>query len=341
MRFPRTCVIAGAVIVLMFEVRASVRAQAALLLQDADGAAEVLSPTGHDSIYFARICAASPARLRRCAPGELGTVISRYRGVGGYDWLAMPLVPYLYSVEDTAQVPARVDRETVESLRFAYHQAHLMSLGNVPEGGGFHRGWNQLAGAAYERRIWVFRFATSEAQDDAFIRKMNAEANRSHFNIFFRNCANFTSAVLDFYFPHSFKRHILPDLGMTTPRQVAYELVRYARKHPAIELSVMEIPLVPGFHHSSRVGKTAAESFVVTGYVVPIAVLSPYAAGAILADDLVWGRDPLPLKNARILSPQETAVLASPSNKVAAQNSFGQKNGGSSAAFAQPLSAYR
>jgi hypothetical protein len=319
MRISRAWAFSWAAIALVSQACVHARAQAALLLQDADGIAEVLSPTGHDSVYFARICASSPTRLRRCEPGELGAVISRYRDVAGYDWLAMPLIPYLYSVENASEVPAQVNRESLQSLRLACHDAHLMSLGNVKEGGGVHRGWNQLVGAAYERRIWVFRFATTEAQDDAFIQKMNADANQSRFNIFFRNCANFTSAVLDFYFPHSFKRRVLPDLGMVTPRQVAYELVRYAQKHPEIDLSVMQIPLVPGFHHSSRVGKSAAESFIVTGYIVPIAILSPYAAGAILADDLIWGHYPLKLKNAHVLSPQTVAALAIPPSSINAR----------------------
>jgi len=313
------------------------RAQAALLLQDADGTAEVLSPTGHESLYFARICAASPTKLRRCGPGELGVEIGRHRGIAGYDWIAIPLIPYLYSVEEASQVPAHVNRETVQSLRMSYHDAHLMSLGNVPEGGGVHRGWNQLVGAAYERRIWALRFETTEAQDDAFIAKMNAEANRSHFNIAFNNCANFAGEALDFYFPHSFKRHILPYAGMVTPRQVAYELARYAKKHPEIHLTVMEIPLVRGNRNSSRVGMSAAESLIVTGYVIPIAILSPYAAGVIAADDLVWGRYRLTLKNAPVLTPLTVAgSLATPANRSGTNLA---KSGSSSAQAGQGADA--
>jgi hypothetical protein len=336
MRITRARAISLAVAVLMSQSCPHGRAQAALLLLDADGAAALLSPTGHEAVYFARICAAGASHLRRCRPGELGVVISRYRGIGSYDWLAMPLIPYLYSVENAAQVPSRVNRESVQSLRLAYHDAHLMSLGNAQEGGGVHRGWNQLVGAAYERRIWVFRFATSEEQDDAFIRRMNADANHSHFNIFFSNCSNFTSSVLDFYFPHTFKRRILPDLGMVTPRQVAYELVRFAQKHAGVHLSVMEIPLVPGIHRSSRVGKGADASLIASGYVIPIAILSPYAAGAILADDLIWGREPLPLKNALVLSPQELAALKSPSNQIIAQESTQPGNAPSNVTLAGP-----
>ena len=288
------------------------RGQAALLLQDADGIAEVLSPTGHESLYFARICAASPTKLRRCGPGEPGVEIGRHRGIAGYDWIAIPIIPYLYSVDQASEVPARVNREVVQSLRLRYHDAHLTSLGNVPEGGGVQRGWNQLVGAAYERRIWALRFETTEAQDDAFIARMNAEANRSHFEILFNNCANFAGEVLDFYFPHVFKRRVLPDAGMVTPRQVAYELVKYAKRHPELHLTAMEIPLVRGNHNTSRVGMSAAQSLIVTGYIVPIAILSPYAAGAILADDLVWGRYPLTLKQAQILTPGTITDLGSP-----------------------------
>lgn len=339
MRIPWTRAIRLALAVLAIDLCLHVHAQAALLLHDADGAAALLSPTGHESVYFARICAASPTHLRRCRPGELGAVISRYHGIGGYDWLAMPLIPYLYSVENVSQLPTRVNRETVQSLRLAYHEAHLTGLGNAPEGGEMHPGWIQLAGAAYDRRIWAFRFATTEAQDDAFIQKMNADSNRSHFNIFFRNCSDFTSSVLDFYFPHTFRRQVFPDLGIVTPRQVAYELAGYARKHPEVELTVMEIPLVPGIHRSSRVGKGADASLIASGDVIPIAIFCPYAAGAILADDLIWGRQPLPLKNARVLSPREMDALNSPSNRVVAQESTELGNGISKAASVQRLRA--
>lgn len=310
MRIPRA--IAIILVVHTFLGLACVRghAQAALLLQDADGIAQVLSPTGHEAVYFARICADSPAQLRRCRPGETGAVIARYHGIGGYDWLAMPLIPYLYSVEDASAVPARVDRDAVQQLRVQYHDMHLTNLGpNVSEGGGVRRGWNQLVGAAYERRIYAFRYETTEAQDDAFIARMNAAANRSHFNILFGNCADFAAGVLNFYFPHLTRRRPVPDAGIVTPRQVAYDLVRYAGKHPELHLTVMQIPLIQGFHRSSRVGKSAAESLIVTGYVVPIAILSPYAAGAIIADCLAWGRLPLPLQDAESLTPATMSIL--------------------------------
>ena len=323
MRFPRAMCSIALFFVLGAAVPVSCRAQGALLLEGADGISRVFDPTGHDAVYFARICAASPTQLRRCNPGELGVVIARYEGIGGHDWLAVPLIPYLYSVEEAGDVPSRVNHETVEALRRRYHEAHLLSLGAVTEGGRVKRGWNQLVGAAYERRIYAFRFETTVAQDNAFIAKMNASKNQSHFNILFRNCADFASGVLDFYFPRTFERHIAPDAGIVTPRQVAYELVRCAHKHPEIGLKVMEIPQVPGYRRRSTTGKSVSVSLVVTGYDVPLAILNPYAGGVVVLDALVWGRYPLPLKNAEVLAPEKMAALATPSEEISAAREQG------------------
>lgn len=193
------------------------RAQAALLMEAPYGFWGALNPTGHDALYFSRICAATPVTLRRCTPGETGAVIARYQGIAGYDWIAIPLIPYLYAVESPAEVPAGVDRSTVIRLRAAYHAAHLLGLGKeVPEGGRVQRGWNQLIGVAYERRIYAFRFPTREDRDDALIARMNRGPNRSHFNLLYRNCSDFSRGILGFYFPGVFQRSLLPDAGITT-----------------------------------------------------------------------------------------------------------------------------
>ena len=73
-------------------------AQAALLMEEPYGFFGTVNPTGHNAIYFERICAETPVKLRRCQPVEMGVVIARYQGVAGYDWAAIPLIPYLYSV---------------------------------------------------------------------------------------------------------------------------------------------------------------------------------------------------------------------------------------------------
>ena len=300
-------------------------AQAALLMEGAAGISAYLQPTGHEAVYFARICAESPTRLRRCNQGELGVVIARYQKIAGYDWLATPLLPYLYSVDDPSAVPARVDSATVHSLRRKYHDEHLVSLpAEVPEGGRMQRGWNQLLGAAYERRIYAFRFATTEEQDNAFIASMNAGFNRTRFSLLFNNCANFSAGVLNFYLPHDFSRRAASDAGMVTPRRVAWELVEYARSNPDIQLQPFEIPQIPGYRHPSRTNQSFPASLIESGYMIPIAALNPFAAAAVVADFLIWGRCPLPLAKAQVLAPKDLSALTFTGSSPLAAQIFNQ-----------------
>ena len=61
------------------------RAQAALLMEEPYGFFGSINPTGHNAIFFERICAETPIRLRRCQDGELGAVLARYQGINGYE----------------------------------------------------------------------------------------------------------------------------------------------------------------------------------------------------------------------------------------------------------------
>ena len=285
-------------------------AQSALLMEEPYGFFGAVNPTGHNAIYFERICAETPVKLRRCQPGELGAVISRYQGIDGYDWVAIPLIPYLYSVENAAEVPAHVDHDLVVELRGRYHEKHLASLGaDLTPGNLVHGGWTQLLGAAYERRIYAFRFDTTEEQDQALMEKLNAGPNKTKFDLLFNNCADFARVTLNEYFPRTFRRSIFPDVWMTTPKQIAYKLVRFARKNPGTKLAVFEIPQIPGYRGRSHSAKGIDESFVTTVYAVPIALLNPYLAGGLFVDYLVRGRYHLIPKDLTILGPDNLSAL--------------------------------
>jgi hypothetical protein len=291
------------------------RAQAALLLEEPYGFFGVLNPTGHNAIYFARICAETPTRLRRCAPGESGTVISRYQGISSYDWVAMPLLPYLYSVENVSDVPERADRSAVRRLRNRYRESHLANLGkDLGPGSMVRGGWTQLVGVSYDRRTYVFRFDTTEEQDDAFIEQMNDDPNRSHFNLLFNNCSDFARRALDFYFPGTFRRSFFPDAGITTPKQLTHKLLRYGRKHPETHPIVFEIAQVPGYRRQSRSNKGVAESLATTSYAVPILLLNPYIAGGLFVDYLVRGRYHLVPDHPQLLAPEDLIALTAPAD---------------------------
>jgi hypothetical protein len=291
-------------------------AQAALLMEQPYGIFGDLNPTGHTALYFERICAETPVRLRRCEAGELGVVISRYQGLGGMDWVAIPLIPYLYSVETASQVPAKVNRATVDNLRNRYHEKRLLGLGDLPRGNIYHGGWTELVGAAYQRRIYAFRFHTSEEQDDALIQRLNDNPNLSHFNLLYNNCADFARSILNLYFPGTFRRAVFPDAGVTTPKQIAHKLVRYGRNHPDSQGTVFEIPQIPGYRRQSRANKGVDESLATSVYAIPIVLTNPYLAVGLTVDYLARGRFKLLPKRPYILSPQTITVLAHPSLPV-------------------------
>src|ERR1700728_4739297 len=291
----------------------SLFAQATLLMEQPYGVFGTLNPTGHAAVYLEHVCADSPVHVRLCAPGEAGIVISRYKGLAGYDWMAIPLIPYLYAVENPADVPAKVDQETVNRLRDHYREAHLSELGeNLRPGNFFYGGWTELVGTSYDRRSYAFRFATTPEQDRELIARLNDRPNRSHFNILFNNCADFDRFILNNYFPHKFGRTVFPDAGITTPKRIAYTLVKYAKRHPETQFGILEIPQIPGYRHESHAIHGVTESLLLNGYVIPIVILNPYVAGGLVADYLVRGRYNLIPKNPATIDPEHLGALTLP-----------------------------
>src|SRR6266516_8033360 len=113
------------VIALISAVPNPLQAQASLLLEEPYSYDGTFAGTGHAAVYLSRVCAETPTTLRRCQPGESGVVVSRYHHVGGRDWIAVPLIPYLYAVKDPASIPLFADAKLVEFLRHDYLQANM------------------------------------------------------------------------------------------------------------------------------------------------------------------------------------------------------------------------
>jgi len=88
-------------------------------------------------------------------------VLSRYDGVGGYDWIAIPLVPYLYAVGRPEVVPLFADAKIVTSCG-------IVTAGNIwknrsrlakrRDPGG---NWYELVGSSYDRTTYGFDIETS------------------------------------------------------------------------------------------------------------------------------------------------------------------------------------
>ena len=217
----------AALLFLLLAASTVARASVALLMEEPFGNFGAFNPTGHAAVYLNHICAASPTELRPCRPGEFGVVISRYHRIAGYDWIAIPLIPYLYAVDDANDVPASVTPAQVAALRDAYRRQHMLDLAPDDSKGRAPKGeWIQLIGSSYDRTIHGFEVASTPEQDGRFIALFNDKHNVAHFNLLFHNCADFSRAVLDIYLPHAIHRSFIADIGLTTPKQVAKSLVK-------------------------------------------------------------------------------------------------------------------
>jgi len=268
-------------------------AHATLFVQEPYGVFGAINPTGHASVYLSRVCAETPVVLRRrCDPGEFGIVISRYRKLSGYDWIAIPLVPYLYAVEDFASVPEEANRETVAYLRDEYRRKHLREIVPDGQGGQTPKGsWVELIGAAYNRKIYAFQIETTEEQDQYLISMLNSRKNKSHFNLLFNNCADYSRGILNFYYAGAIRRNYIADAGFTTPQQIVKSLISYAKHHPGLPVSAFFLRQIPGSRRPShRVNGVSAGLVKSKKYIMPLAAFHPWLASTIFAIYLANGR---------------------------------------------------
>jgi hypothetical protein len=292
----------GAILLLCLCAIPRARAAATLFLGEPYSYDGALAGTGHAAVYLSGVCARSPVVLRPCAPGETGIVISRYHRVAGYDWIAIPLMPYLYAVEKREDIPLFTDKKLVAFLRDRYRRDHLEALiPDLADGGTPAGDWYELVGASYLRTIYAYEIETSPQQDAALIHQLNSRPNRDHFDLVTANCADFARGIIDFYHPHAVHRSIIGDLGVTTPKQLARTLSKYSHHHPEWQTSSFEIPQVPGTVPRSKPVHGVLECAITAKkYMLPLLVLHPYVAGSLIAGYLGHGRFD-PSRNALIL----------------------------------------
>ncbi len=275
----------GMFVMLLVSLASQAQTSATLLLEEPYGKLGFFTATGHAAVYLSGVCADSPLTLRACAPGEMGIVLSRYNGVNGYDWIAVPLIPYLYAVERPENVPLFADAKMVAFLRDRYRRKYLESVapdlrdGTTPGGN-----WYELVGTSYDRTVYGFTIETTATQDEALIRKYNSSPNRSHFRTVSNNCADFAKDIINFYYPKTLHRSVVSDIGITTPKQMAKLMVRFGDRHPELQFSRLVIAQVPGSMPRSTTAHGVVESFFKSKkYIVPSAIVSPIFAGCVAA----------------------------------------------------------
>ncbi len=269
-------------------------------------------PQGHASIYLENLCVETPVHLRPCHPGELGAVVSRYHDLRhpAADWLAFPLPIFLYGTPDLTQVPAEMTAARETALRERYRQTNLTQV--LPDRLNKHGAptpppygdWEEGIGAAFDRRLFLYSFDTSPTQEEAILHWLNDTPNRRAYTLGRHNCADFAADLLRLALPREvFRRNVLADFDMTTPKTLARELDAYGKTHPQLHPAIYEVPQIPGTLPRSRPIRGAAESLITNRlYFTVVLVTQPEL---MLTNWIIYekrGKYPLGY-NARTVSP--------------------------------------
>jgi hypothetical protein len=272
------------------------RADIGVVLNDsvAHGVARVTG-AGHSGVYFSRICPAGPVKLRLCAEGEEGSVISTYADFGEdekYEWNIVPLSVYLYGVSDRDERPLFGSERIKDALEREYLQNSLASHCTAPECSSNDKGdWRAMVGATLIRTVYLFAVTTTVQQDAKFIEEFNQRPNDGHFNGFTSNCADFTRELINTYFPKATHRNYLNDFGMSSPKGIARSFVIFAHDNPELEFRVLHFPQEAGTIKRSSTARAGTEQLVRSKkLLLPVLLFEAPAAGISAVTYLLTGR---------------------------------------------------
>jgi len=282
-------------IISLFFVPSVVRADVSLLVLEAVGMAGEYTGSGHTAIYLSNICADDPVTLRLCNNGELGVVISNYPSFGdkgSAEWMAVPLLAYLYGVENENEIPLYANGEVRNFVRETYRQRRLRGFipddaaGTMPKGG-----WKMMLTAAFNRDVYSFNVQTTVEEDAKFLKEFNSVPNNGKFNSFSRNCADFAKRLINAYFPGAAKRDVLNDFGITTPKAVARSFSGYASGRPERLFHINKYTQISGPIWRSFDNRNFTEmAFKSKKYVIPSLIFKPSLIPIFAGTYLLTGR---------------------------------------------------
>ena len=279
-------------------------ASVTVLLSEPFGRFGTMMPLGHAGVYLDRVCAGTATHLHLCRPGEMGIVLSRYHRVADIDWLAIPVMPFLYGVDTPEEVPRFMTLPREAEIREQYRLRYLRRI--VPD--GIHGGpalkgeWVETIGVTFDRRVWAYRIETTLEQDQRLVEVLNDRPNLRAYKLRTANCANFAADLINILYPGLVHQNKVADFGLMTPKQVARSMVAYSRLHPEVNLRVMEIPQIPGTLRRSRTIWGVSETGLKTKrYLFTLLVIQPeviVGCGIVYLDRGRWkvGDDAAPVQ---------------------------------------------
>ena len=283
------------ILVTMFLAPVSVRADVSFLLLESLGVPGEFTGSGHAAIYLSNICTDDGISLRPCRETESGVVISSYPNfVNGstYEWMAVPLVPFLYGVDDQSKVPIYANGEIRSFLREEYRREYLNTVVPAAPDGKMPGGkWQIMLGTAFNRDIYGFTVKTTPEEDIKFLQESNSKPNSGEFGTFNNNCADFARKTINRYFPGAARRDWLNDFGITTPKAIARSFFNYAKDRPERELSISRIPQVAGTMWRSFDNRNFTEkAYTSKKYLIPSILFKPELIAIFSATYLLTGR---------------------------------------------------
>ena len=249
-----------------------------VLVGEPYGSFGTMMPVGHATIYLDRVCADGPLRLRMCRPDEpQGVALARYHQLGKTDWIATPILQFLYATDRPENIAAYVTREQAGDLRDLYRRQYLEAL--VPDGHEKDAAtdeWDETAGAAFDRRLWGYQLASTREQDQAIVAQVNADANHHRYRLHGSNCADFAAQIVNTYYPGIVRAAVVADFGIMSPKQVARCIAAYGKAHPEAGLRVFEVAQVDGDLRRSRPARFGMEGILKTKrYLATLLVIQP------------------------------------------------------------------
>lgn len=260
-----------------------VKADISLLLHEATGYSGEMTGAGHITVYLSNVCTDAPLTLRQCRADEpKGVVVATYPEFGGangdYKWFAMPVMAYIYGVDTEREIPLYANGKIRTLLRETNRTKYLSKvIAPISEGEPIPTGrWGGVVGAAMNRDLYAFTVKTTPEQDARFLEKYNTSPKGNDFSVMFKNCADFTRGVVNFYFPKSASRDFINDFGMTTPKALVRSFKSYASERPDLLFHITKYPQLDGTILRSFGNRNFTETaFTSKKYVITQALTMP------------------------------------------------------------------
>lgn len=246
-------------------------------------------------IYLSDVCPASPIRLRLCAPGEQGSVISNYSRLGEdkpYEWNIIPLSIFLYGFDNPSERPLVASLPLKRALEEQYRKGHLGTLcGGPPCTTNITVNWRDVVATTFVRGIYLFAVRRTVAQDEKFIEDFNSRANVNHYNGIRNNCADFARRVIAAYFPKAASPDYINDFGMTSPKAIVHSFSHFAEKKPALGFYVTRFAQLPSDRKPTGDARAGTDAMLhQKKWVLPLLLLRGYELPIVGATYALTGR---------------------------------------------------